>query len=327
MTRLLAVLIAALALAPAAVADGPMPNASQNGLGILLNPTTRIVAAGTYDGQQTMLERISATTGEVAYAQPLLGDWGIPNVISTRNEGISADGRLLVLGQIDVTYPRRHSGFVFVDPRSLRVLNAVSLNGDFVYDALSPDGKRLYLIQHTTQNDLSRYVVRAFDIPTLTLLPGRVADRTQKSWVMQGYPIDRVSSPDGRMVYTLYDNPSGFPFVHALDTVKGVAHCVGLPWRGSKSAPYNMRLALHGTTLRVHWYSGRPWLKVDTASYRIAPDRNGGFPWWIAVLAAVAATIVLAYGRRAAATVTARAARGDRSPARLGSWLPLTRPR
>ncbi|MES1248345.1 MAG: hypothetical protein ABUS54_11815, partial [Actinomycetota bacterium] len=267
MTRLLAVLVVALAAVPAARADGPMPNAAQNGLGAVLDPTTRIVAAGTWDSSQTMLERISTTTGEVESSVPLLGAWGIPYVVSTRPEGLSADGRVLVLGQLGFTYPRRHSGFLFVDPRSLKVRDAVTLQGDFAYDALSPDGKRLYLIQHTSEQDLSKYVVRAYDIPTRRLLPGRIADRTQKSWVMDGYPLDRVSSPDGRMVYTLYENPGGFPFVHELDTVKGVAHCVGLPWRGSMNAPYNMRLSLRGTTLRVHWLSGHPWMRVDTTSY------------------------------------------------------------
>ena len=56
------------------------------------------------------------------------------------------------------------------------------------------------------------------------LLPGRIADRTQRSWVMQGSAVTRTTSEDGRWVYTLYTNPGGYPFVHALDTVRGVAH-------------------------------------------------------------------------------------------------------
>ena len=90
-----------------------------------------------------------------------------------------------------------------------------------------------------------------------------------------------------------------------------------------------LRLSLSGTTLRVHWQSGRPWQRVDTRTDAVSPDRRPGFPWWwlAAGIAAAAATIVLAYGRRAAAAITRRTARGDRSPARLGSWLPLTRSR
>ena len=50
---------------------------------------------------------------------------------------------------------------------------------------------------------------------------------------MDGYPLTRVTSADGRWVYTLYQNGGvgGYPFIHALDTVRGVAHCIGVPLR------------------------------------------------------------------------------------------------
>ena len=278
MTRFLLVLAAALCAAPAALADGPVSGAYQNGDGVLVG-ASRIVAIGIYDGDRTMLTRISARNGSVEAAVPLVGAWGIPATVPNAPEGISADRRTLVLGDATFAYPRTRSGFLLVDPKTLQVAHGITLGGDFAYDAISPNGKRLYLIQHLS-NDQSKYVVRAFDVPTLRLLPGRIADRTQKSWIMQGYPVDRVASADGRWVYTLYGNPGGFPFVHMLDTVKGVAHCVGLPWRGSDTAPYNMRLSLAGTTLRVHWRSGRPWQRVDTRTYAVTADRHSGFPWW-----------------------------------------------
>ena len=110
---------------------------------------------------------------------------------------------------------------------------------------------------------------------------------------MQGYPVARTISADGRWVYTLYGNPGGYPFVHALDTVRGVAHCIGLPWRGGENAVWNMRLSLRGSgrTLAVDWLSGRSWLKVDTSSWRVSPDRGAGLPWlWIALGSAAAGT-------------------------------------
>ena len=75
--------------------------------------------------------------------------------------------------------------------------------------------------------------MRAYDLATHTLLPGRIADKTQKSWVMQGWAVSRATTADGRWDYTLYANPGGYPFIHALDTVRGVAHCIGLPWTQS----------------------------------------------------------------------------------------------
>ena len=146
-----------------------------------------------------------------------------------------------------------------------------------------------------TSQDLSRYVVRAYDVEQRRLLPGRIADRTQRSWVMQGYAMTRTTSGDGRWAYTLYQNPGGYPFIHALDTVRGVAHCIGIPWKGSdQSALWNIRMTLGdgGSKLAVHWKSGRPFLTVDTSTWRVsAAGRSFA---WTAVAAGIAAAVALA---------------------------------
>jgi hypothetical protein len=328
MTRILCLILLALAAAPAALADGFAPLASQDGEGVLAHDgKSRIVAVGAYDSTETMLTRIDARTGVVRQSTSLVGSWGIPIYSYGPNggEGLSADGKTLVVADFAYTLPRKTSRFLFVDPNTLQPRKEAVLAGDFSYDALSPDGSKLYLIQHQNVLDQIHYVVRAYDVRTERLLPGRVADRTQKSWVMAGYPISRATSADGRWVYTLYGQPNGFPFVHALDTMRGVAHCIGLPWRGSQNAVYNMRVSLQGNTLHVGWLSGKPWYRMDTRTWRLSPDRRGGFPWWPwALLGLLAATIVVAYGRRAR-TLTAGTARRDRGSARLGPWLPLTR--
>jgi hypothetical protein len=283
MTRYLSLLVLALVLAPSALADGFMPAAEQNGSGVVaLDGTSRYVAVGLVGTSRTFLTRISTKDGSVFASVPLRGTWGVPIATYAPNagEGLSSDGRTLVLADISNVYPRTTSRFLVLDARTLRTRDAIALGGDFEFDALSPNGERLYLIQHANVLDQSRYVVRAYDVPSERLLPGRVADRTQKTWVMEGFPIARTMSTDGRWVYTLYGNPKGFPFVHALDTVRGVAHCIGLPWRGSANAVYNMRLTLHRGSLAVHWLSGRPWLRIDLASRRLSPDRGHGFPWW-----------------------------------------------
>lgn len=283
MTRYLVLLALALVLAPPALADGFVPAAEQNGSGVLaLDGKSRYVAVGIVGTSRTFLSRISTKDGSVLTSAPLLGTWGIPIFTYAPNsgEGLSSDGKTLVLADISNVYPRTESRFLVLDARTLRLRDAVYLEGDFEFDAVSPTGTRFYLIQHTNVLDQSHYVVRAYDVASNTLLPGRVADRTQKSWIMEGYPIARSISPDGRWVYTLYGNPNGFPFVHALDTVRGVAHCVGLPWRGSQNAVYNLRLTLRRGSLAVHWLSGRPWLRLDTASWRLSADHGAGFPWW-----------------------------------------------
>ena len=45
------------------------------------------------------------------------------------------------------------------------------------------DGRMLYLIEHRS-SDLQHYVVRAYDLGAQQLVPGRIADKAQSSWVM-----------------------------------------------------------------------------------------------------------------------------------------------
>jgi hypothetical protein len=96
-------------------------------------------------------------------------------------------------------------------------------------------------------------------------------------------------------VYTLYQNPGGYPFIHALDTVLGVAHCVGIPATASEqNGLYNIALRLHGDRLALDWRSGRRWQNVDLRSWRVSPAAAGGIPWlWLGIGLGLAATLVL----------------------------------
>lgn len=299
-----ALVLLALAAAPAAAGDGPMPTVLQGGEGVLSRDgTTRYVTSVL--GIETAFQVIGVEGGAVQATLDLDGTWGVPTTtyIASRGEGLSADGRTLVLGGVPTSYPPQTSSFLVLDPRRLRIERTFTLRGDFAYDAISPHGRRLYLIQHVDASDTQRYVVREYDLAAGRLLPGRIADRTQRSWVMRGSPVSRVTSADGRWVYTLYANPGGYPFVHALDTVRGVAHCVGVPWHGSDNAHWNMRVSLRGAgTLTVHWASGRRWLTVDTRTWRVSPDAAGMSRLWIGLgaggAAAVAVAVLLALRRR-----------------------------
>jgi hypothetical protein len=291
-----ALMLVALVAVPVAHADGPMPYASQLGDGVLSpDGTTRYLALAASQTENTLVEAVKTDGGTVRGSLELVGRWGIPIVTYDQaGAGLTPDGKTLVLGDAVPVMPRTTSKFLVLDPVYLRPLHVFALKGDFAFDAISPNGARLYLIQHVDPTDTQRYVVRAYDLAAERLLPGRIADRTQKGWVMQGYPIARTSTADGRWVYTLYQNPGGYPFVHALDTVRGVAHCVGLPWRGSQDVFYNMRLTLHGRSLAVHWLSGRPWLRIDTRTWNVTPDHRAGVAWLLAVGGAALALLGLA---------------------------------
>lgn len=321
-------ILAALAAAPAAAGDGPM-FASQGGLGVVAGKGggpvgVRYVAVGT-SSNQTALEAIKTSDGDVDRWMNIRGAWGIPTIgysYPTSGEGLSRNGQLLILGALQRAISP--TAFVIVNPQRMAVVKRITLPGYFSYDALSPDASRMYLIQYTQgrNGDLSHYVVRAYDLRHDRLLPGRIADRTQKSWVMQGSAVTRATSTDGRWVYTLYQNPGGYPFIHALDTVRGVAHCVGLPM-SNQNGIYNLVLSLHGRSLAVHWRSGRPWLRLDTATWRLSPASNG-FPWsWVAfgiggVLAALTAAALVLQRRRRSGELERELGELLREPERAG---------
>src|SRR5689334_1159522 len=254
MKIVLALLVAALAAAPAAAGDGFPQAAMQAGAGVTSPQGRQYVAVGV-DQWHTMLTTLQY--GGVTGWSELDGSFGIPMVTQSETGGLSRDGRTLILQEVALAAPTQ---FVVVDARTLRVRDRFILDGIYSFDALSPDGSMLYLIQRVDAKNSARYVVRAYDLVHGRLLPGRIADRTQKSWVMQGQPVVRGTSSDGRWIYTLYSNPGGYPFVHALDTVRGVAHCVGIPWpqTADQGPLWNLVVDPHGRTVDVHWRSGRP---------------------------------------------------------------------
>jgi hypothetical protein len=267
----------------------------QGGAGIAGPYGNHFVPISTNSGDTMLLQ---LRHGSVWGWQNIVGSYGIPMVTIRDPGGLSRDGKLLYLQS--AAYPATPAAsttrFLVLNTRTLQMQDAFFLKGTFAFDALSPDGSRLYLTQHVDASNLSRYVVRAYDLTRDRLLPGRIADRTQKSWVMQGDALTRTTSPGGRWVYTFYDNYGGYPFIHALDTVRGVAHCIGIPWKSTtdQSALMNVVLTLHGSRLAVHWRSGRPWLNVDTKTWRVTPVSGAPFPWlWLGIGLGLAAALLL----------------------------------
>ena len=271
MFRRLAPLLAvagALAAVPAANAAYPTPFASQDGSGVLsLDGSIRFTAQKA--GANTLVAAVRAKDGSTVRSQTISGAFGIPML--TQNGymgGLFHDGSAFVLQNMGV---ENTSKFVILGSEDLGARTTISLKGTFGFDALSPDGSRLYLIQHMSTQDIQHYVVRAYDLIDHALLPGRIADKTQKSWVMQGSAVSRLETPDGRWAYTLYANPGGYPFIHALDTVRSVAHCIGLPWKRAEQGPvFNFDLSLKGDRIAVKWQDGRTWRLVNRTSWRVS---------------------------------------------------------
>ena len=281
----IAIAAAALVVAPSALADGPL-GVIQGGSGVSSHARPNLHYVAIADRYGTLLETINVRTGAVWSWNRVSGAWGVPAVgIDQSGEGLSRDGRTLVLADPTRLYASP-SKFLVVDARPLQVIRTISLDGSFSFDALSPDASRLYLIQYASANDQSHYIVRAYDMQTNRLLPGKIADRSEEEEEesMAGTAITRATSASGRWVYTLYQKPSGEPFVHALDTKRAVAHCIDLP---ANPRAYNIALSLRdgGRTLAADWRrTGRPWLSVDVgSSWQISYPSGGRFPWaWLA---------------------------------------------
>jgi hypothetical protein len=312
-------LVAALVLAPAALADGgPSPGVDQGSYGLLSadGAVRYVTLSGT---QSTVLEAVRTSDGHVLRWHTLEGGWGIPFVTyNGTTGGLARNGRTLVLAESAFSGGlRNRSLFAVVDPKTFGY-ETIDLKGDFAFDAISPDARRLYLIEHVSATNFNRYLVREYDLQRNRLLPGAIADRTQRGWVMQGSPAARATSANGRFVYTLYQNPGGYPFVHALDTARARAHCIGLPWKGGQGRLLSVKLTLGdgGHTLDV----GSAF-RIDTRTYRLVPPpAPGQFPWWALAFAPLPLVLLAAASRRARVTSTI-ASRSATAMCSSGVWI------
>jgi len=128
----------------------------------------------------------------------------------------------------------------------------------------------LYLIEHVSSQDLSRYRVRAYDLKADRLLAKMVTDKRRWQSVMQGVPLSRATSSSGRWVFTLYGG-NAHPFVHSLDTEKAYAVCVDLPrsWQGLDASGLRLRIRADGRLVVRYRLGGKPLAIVDTKSFRV----------------------------------------------------------
>ena len=148
-------------------------------------------------------ERAGGRTLRVAR---LSGDYAVPAVAYDGSaSGLSADGRKLVLVSPRRRFPRGSTTFAVLDAGRLRLRRVLRLKGDFSFDALSPDGSLMYLINYLSPRDPTRYRVRVYDLRTSRLLRKPVVDPNEPPDEMSGLPITRATSPEGRWAYTLYD--------------------------------------------------------------------------------------------------------------------------
>lgn len=115
-----------------------------------------------------------------------------------------------------------HTTITDADGRSHR------LAGRFTFDALSTDGRRLYLVEHRPPAGSENYRVRLFNLRTGKLRPQPIADKANLETDMTGAPKARATTASGEWVFTLYRG-AHHSFVHALNVNKAYALCLELP--------------------------------------------------------------------------------------------------
>jgi hypothetical protein len=190
------------------------------------------------------------------------------------------------------------------------------LRGDFSFDAMSPDGSKLYLVNYLSLSrrnfDPTKYTVRVLDAATGALDPAPVVDPREPGEKMGGIPVTRTTSADGRWAYTLYSGAE-HPFIHALDTEGRTARCIDLDALTSRDDLFQMTLRLPpgGGSLQVV-KQDKPVLLVDSRTFAVSAPaapvaasarrtpatHDDGPPVWPYALAVIALLLLAARSAR-----------------------------
>jgi hypothetical protein len=314
---LLALSLGLLAPPGALAAGGPVPPSQGNSTGAA-GVTFRYGAFNA--GRETIVKRLSTDGSHTLAALRVNGRYGVPGVdYSGSTTGLSADGRTLVLAEVTRTGAPRTTRLLVLNTPRLAVRSRLALPGWSTVDAISPDGRWLYLL-HYFSSDGTRYEVRAYDLLEHRLLTKPVVDPHDRGEAMTGFPVTRVVSAGGRWAYTLYVRPSGGPFVHALDTSGRRAVCIDLPsLLNSDVGNAHLRIASGGATLQIDAGGPTPTL-IDTRTFAVTPaaaqaapapsqpashgvsgsgDANsGGVPWALIALPVAALAVLGVAARR-----------------------------
>jgi hypothetical protein len=307
-----------LAAAAATTIAASVAHADGLPVGNLDTTSTGVTAPGSSDrffaiqsGRQTVVMSVYRDGGRLEAHVALPGAFTIPAVAQDgTTTGLSANGRTLVLVRPRLTYRQRRTHLAVLDARTLRIRRMVTLRGDFSVDALSPDGRSLYLIQYTSPNDPLAYAVRSLNLRTAKLDPGEIVDPRERDEAMHGLPVTRATSADGRWAYTLYDGAGSTPFVHALDTRARAARCIDLPALPAGVDITGVSLVLRGPQLQVRSGAG-PVAFIDRWTFTVSRATRGrpphpaaeetapgGFPWGLAAaVGAIGAAAMFALRR------------------------------
>ena len=258
-------------LALTASAAGPAPPLVIGEPGIPVAGGAHVVAISGPNASTTRVWLVRDRDGTTIRKRVLTGKLGIPGVtFNGVPEGTWAQGRRLVLSS-SVYDDQSRTRFVVIDTRTLRPLRTITLRGAFAFDALSPGGARLYLLQFPQGvNGGIHYVVRSLDMRTGRLEPGAIVDKTEPDEQMNGIALSRAWGPDRTWAYTLYNGGESHAFVHALNTRTRTARCIDLPWAGNaQKVLENVQMGVDEGFLTLREPGGRLLARIDTRTFSV----------------------------------------------------------
>src|SRR5690349_4378126 len=162
--RAIFVTTAAVALlAPAAAhAAGGGLSATYGGQGAT-NPDGTFSYVAVPAGRDSVIQKLR--DNGVEQWRTIKGRFGLPQVTYAGTKtGLSADGSTLVLSEIAGVYPVRRTRLLVLDAHSLKTEQRITLRGFYSVDAVSPDGRHIYLVHYTKPlRDPNAYEVVAYD--------------------------------------------------------------------------------------------------------------------------------------------------------------------
>ncbi len=209
--RLTLLLVAVALLVPAAAhASGGGLGSTWGGQGATA-PGRAFTYVALPSGKGALIGAVQRRGGEVARWRHLPRQYAIPQAAyDGSTTGLSADGHVLVLLEIQARFPIRRTRVLVLDATTLATIERFSFPGRYGVCALSPHGRYVYLRRSTAPlRDPSRSELVVLDRGR----PGAPVPITRPA---SAYPMAHVS--DGRHAFTYFQGTAA-NWVQALDTV------------------------------------------------------------------------------------------------------------
>lgn len=174
---------------------------------------------------KTRVRRLDPVTGSDTMHFALDGEWALPATYGPAPSGVSRNGSWMVLiGPKTTAGTGTVNRIAVVDLVKGKIDRVITAPGDVSFDAVSDDGRNVYLVEHLVPSP--RYVVRVASFRGNGLADGVLGQiKTAEPEVMNGLYHASVAV-SGDWFLSLYSNPSRGPFIHALNITELYAQCI-----------------------------------------------------------------------------------------------------